>query len=148
MALSPTCYGTFLISSFVFLLSMYIRYSLPMQDDGRVVGGGGGGGAGAENDDSENAWVSSNILWRSERTCTHDDYLHYNWFYSLKELAQFCSEHLVDFSTYPLVPTTQIYCLTGAIISETHLIIIINNNNKTRSSTIFHFRAGLFYLAV
>jgi hypothetical protein len=32
------------------------------------------------------------------------------------------------------VPTPQIYCLTGAIISETHIIIIINNT--TRSSTI------------
>ena len=33
------------------------------------------------------------------------------------------------------VPTTQIYCLTGAIISETH-IIIIAINNTTRSSTV------------
>jgi hypothetical protein len=33
------------------------------------------------------------------------------------------------------VLTTQIYCLTGAIISETH-IIIITIHNTTRSSTI------------
>jgi hypothetical protein len=26
------------------------------------------------------------------------------------------------------IPNTKIYCLTGAIISETHIIIIINNN--------------------
>jgi hypothetical protein len=32
------------------------------------------------------------------------------------------------------VPTTQIYCLNGAIISETH-IIIITINNTTRFST-------------
>jgi hypothetical protein len=36
------------------------------------------------------------------------------------------------------VPTTQIYCLTGAIISETHKIII-TIHNKTRSSTVLVF---------
>ncbi len=36
------------------------------------------------------------------------------------------------------VPTTQIYCLTGAIISETHIIIITRHNTK-RSSTIIYF---------
>jgi hypothetical protein len=33
------------------------------------------------------------------------------------------------------VPTTKVYCLTGAIISETHKIII-TINNTTRSSTV------------
>ncbi len=39
------------------------------------------------------------------------------------------------------VPTTQIYCLTGTIISETHIIIIINNT--TRSSTLPYLRTGI-----
>jgi hypothetical protein len=53
----------------------------------------------------------------------------------LKELAHFCSEHLVNFSMYP---TTQIYCLAGAIIRETHKILIIINNT-TPSSTVPYF---------
>ncbi len=40
------------------------------------------------------------------------------------------------------VPTTQIYCLTGAIISETH-IIIKTIHNKTRFSTHLYFPSSL-----
>ncbi len=36
------------------------------------------------------------------------------------------------------VPITQTYCLTGTIISETHIIIIIMINNTTQSSTAFY----------
>jgi hypothetical protein len=45
------------------------------------------------------------------------------------------------FGGFLYVPTTQIYCFTGAIISETH-IIIITMHNTTRSSTVlvFYFR--------
>jgi hypothetical protein len=42
-----------------------------------------------------------------------------------------------SFGGFLLVPTTQIYCLTSAIISETHIIILIINNT-TRSSTILY----------
>jgi hypothetical protein len=34
------------------------------------------------------------------------------------------------------IPTTQIYCLTGVIISETHIIIIIITIHNTKYSII------------
>ncbi len=49
-------------------------------------------------------------------------WLDYNWFYSLKELAHFLFQ---TFGGFLYVPTAQIYCLTGAIISETRRMIYI-----------------------
>ncbi len=40
------------------------------------------------------------------------------------------------------VPTTQINCFTGAIISETHIIIITINNTTRSSTSPFYFKQG------
>ncbi len=67
----------------------------------------------------------------------HTRRLDYNWFYSLKRTGSFLFRKSGGFL---LVPTTQIYCLTGAILSETH-ITNIYLNNTTWSSTMLYIQA-------
>jgi hypothetical protein len=57
-------------------------------------------------------------------------------------MAHFCSEHLGDFSTYPLA-TTQIYYLIGALISETCITNIFKILCTILHSMLFKIRAAL-----
>ncbi len=66
-------------------------------------------------------WSQCYHMWRSERTCTHNGKL---------QLLFSGTIWFRIFGGFLHVLTTQIYHLTGAIISETHKIIIPIHNTK------------------
>ncbi len=80
-------------------------------------------------------WTVNHLL---HYTIPHTRWLDYIWFYSLKELAHFCSEHfkhLVDFSSYLL------YYSDLLPHWSTHITNIYLNNTTLSSTKMLYIQA-------